>query len=44
MNERSIKITAATGLLIGGVFGMVGSFVSSPSLRSLAWGLDGTGL
>ena len=44
MKERSLKITAVIGILIGGIFGMTGSFVSSPSLRSLAWGLDGIGL
>ena len=44
MEERLTKITASIGLLIGGVFGMVGSFVPSPSLRSLAWGIDGVGL
>ena len=44
MNERSTKITASTGLFIGGIFGMVGSFVTSASLRSLAWGIDGVGL
>jgi len=44
MEERLTKITASIGLLIGGVFGMVGSFVPSASLRSLAWGIDGVGL
>jgi len=44
MNERVVKITASIGLFIGGIFGMVGSFVSSASLRSLTWGLDGVGL
>ena len=44
MNERLTKITASIGLLIGGIFGMVGSFVPSASLRSLAWGIDGVGL
>jgi hypothetical protein len=44
MQEKSIKITASTGLLIGGILGMVGSFAPSASLRSLAWGLDGIGL
>ena len=44
MNERSLKIIAVTGLLVGGIFGMAGSFVSSPALRCLAWGLDGIGL
>ena len=44
MDERLTKITASIGLFVGGVFGMVGSFVPSPSLRSLAWGIDGVGL
>jgi len=44
MNERSIAITASIGLFIGGVCGMVGSFVSSSSFRGLAWGIDGVGL
>ena len=44
MQEKSTKLTASTGLLIGGILGMVGSFVPSASLRSLAWGLDGVGL
>jgi hypothetical protein len=44
MNERSIKIIAATGLMLGGIFGMVGSFVSPASLRCLAWGSDGVGI
>jgi hypothetical protein len=44
MNERLIKLTASTGLLIGAIFGMVGSFVPFASLRGLAWGLDGVGL
>jgi len=44
MKERTIEITASTGLFIGGIFGMIGSFVSSPALRSLAWAIDGVGL
>ena len=44
MDERLTKITVSIGLFVGGVFGMVGSFVPSPSLRSLAWGIDGVGL
>ena len=42
--EKSTKITASIGLLIGGILGMAGSFAPSASLRSLAWGLDGTAL
>ena len=44
MDERLTKIIASIGLFIGGVFGMVGSFVPFSSLRSLAWGIDGVGL
>jgi len=44
MNERVTEITASIGLLIGAAFGMFGSFVSSASLRGLAWGIDGIGL
>jgi hypothetical protein len=44
MKEKLTKITASTGLFIGGILGMIGSFVSSASLRSLVWGLDGIGL
>jgi hypothetical protein len=44
MNERSTTIIASIGLFTGGVFGMVGSFVTSPSFRNLAWGIDGVGL
>jgi len=44
MNERVIEITASIGLCIGAAFGMVGSFVSSASLRAVAWGIDGIGL
>ena len=39
-----MKTIASTGLFIGGIFGMVGSFAPSASLRGLAWGLDGVGL
>jgi len=44
MNERSIRITASVGLVIGGLFGMMGSFIQTPSLRGLAWGIDGVAL
>src|SRR5690349_18395957 len=44
MNDRPIRVTASIGLIIGGLFGMMGSFIQSPSLRGLAWGLDGTSL
>ena len=44
MNQKLIKLTAVAGLFVGGILGMAGSFISSPSLRSLAWGVDGVGL
>ena len=44
MSDRLTKVTASLGLFIGGVFGMIGSFVPSAPLRSLAWGIDGVGL
>ena len=44
MNEKSTKTIACVGLFIGGLFGMMGSFVASASLRGLFWGLDGVGL
>ena len=44
MRDKVVKITASIGLLVGGIFGMIGSFVPSASLRGLAWGVDGVGL
>jgi len=44
MNERVTEITASIGFFIGAVFGIVGSFTPSASIRGLAWGVDGIGL
>jgi hypothetical protein len=44
MNEKLTKTIAAIGLFTGGIFGIIGSFVSSASFRGLAWGVDGAGL
>ncbi len=44
MNEKLTRTTAAIGLFVGGIFGIVGSFAPSASLRGLAWGVDGVGL
>jgi len=44
MNEKIIKTIASAGLFTGGIFGMAGSFAPTPSLRCLAWGIDGVGL
>jgi hypothetical protein len=39
-----LNIVAAIGLGLGAVFGMAGSVVAEPSLRSISWGIDGAGL
>jgi|GEM_PF-342497 len=44
MNEKIIKLTAVIGLIIGGIFGMAGSFAPTDSLRCIAWNIDGVGL
>src|SRR5688572_6950159 len=44
MKERLITLIASAGLVIGAILGMVGSFVSSASVRGLAWGIDGVAL
>jgi hypothetical protein len=35
---------AAVGLAIGGAFGLAGTFVGSPALRQMLWGIDGVSL
>lgn len=44
MSETTQRQVAAAGLVIGGLLGMVGTFLSSPVARALAWGLDGIAL
>jgi hypothetical protein len=44
MSERRPLLLAPSGLVIGGVLGMAGTFVPSASLRGLLWGLDGIAL
>jgi hypothetical protein len=44
MNHRLIIPLAAGGLVIGAVLGVAGSFVSSPEMRTLLWGIDGIAL
>jgi hypothetical protein len=41
---RDPVLIAPSGLVIGAVFGMAGTFVPSASLRGLLWGLDGIAL
>jgi hypothetical protein len=44
MEDRRLRVVASCGLAVGGILGMAGSFAPSPSLRGLAWGIDGVGL
>jgi hypothetical protein len=44
MSERGSRLIAPSGLVIGAVLGVGGTFVPSASLRGLLWGLDGVAL
>ena len=44
MSYRPARALAPSGLVIGAVLGMAGTFVPSASLRGLLWGLDGIAL
>jgi hypothetical protein len=44
VSDWGLRVLAATGLAVGAVFGMAGTFAPSASLRGLAWGIDGVGL
>jgi hypothetical protein len=44
MSDQRPRLLAPGGLVIGAVLGMAGTFVPSPSLRGLLWGLDGIAL
>jgi len=44
MSDQGSRLIAASGLVIGAVLGMAGTFVPAASLRGLLWGLDGTAL
>lgn len=44
MVSRYVTQVAPAALVIGGLLGMAGTFVSSASTRGLLWGLDGTAL
>lgn len=44
MSDQHPRLVAPIGLVIGAVLGMAGTFVSSPSLRGLLWGVDGIAL
>ena len=38
------RLIASGGLVVGAILGIAGTFVASPSLRGLLWGIDGTAL
>jgi hypothetical protein len=42
--KSSVKLLVLTGLALGAVLGMAGTFVPSANLRSIFWAIDGTGL
>ena len=44
MSGMRLRVIASTALVVGALLGMAGTFVSSASLRGLAWGLDGVAL
>ena len=44
MSTERPSTVAPVCLVIGGLFGLAGSFAPSASLRGVAWGIDGTAL
>ena len=44
MSDQRPQLLAPSGLVIGAILGMAGTFVPSASLRGLLWGLDGIAL
>jgi hypothetical protein len=44
LSDSRLRLTAATGLVVGAVLGVSGTFAPSAALRGLAWGVDGTAL
>ncbi len=44
MSDRASRLVSCSGLVIGSLLGLAGSFVPSPSTRGLLWGLDGVAL
>jgi hypothetical protein len=43
-NDGITRLIAPIGLVLGAVFGMAGTFVSSVTVRGLLWGVDGIAL
>jgi hypothetical protein len=44
LRDQLLRLIASTGLVVGAVLGVAGTFVPSSSLRGLLWGLDGIAL
>jgi hypothetical protein len=42
--KNPLNLLIATGLALGGAFGLLGTVTTSQTLRAAAWGIDGTGL
>ena len=42
--KNPVNMVAVAGLAVGGVFGMIGTFVAQRNLQAAAWGLDGVAL
>lgn len=41
---RPADIVAVIGLVLGGAFGIAGTMVTAPNVRSIVWGIDGVGI
>jgi hypothetical protein len=44
MSEQTSRLVSTGGLVIGSALGMAGTFVPSPSVRGVLWGVDGVAL
>ena len=44
MTDDRLRFIAASGLAVGALLGMAGSFAPTAELRALAWGIDGTSI
>lgn len=42
--KSQLKFVAVAGLVLGGVFGMAGTFVSASNLRAIFWAIDSVGV
>jgi hypothetical protein len=42
--KNRLNVVASIGLAVGGVFGILGTMVTSPQVRAAAWAFDAVGL